>query len=245
MTDALSSPTPSEIGEDEQKKTDSKTQDETGETGSVTSQDDMSVDDDKKTEGEEGGAMSSTEDETDGGKTGETSTAAGGDSGAAAEDVDDPGASINVQVTLGAGEEDTADGGRPTVTATATVEGLGSSLTAAIEGEPSFKQGDIPIKFINETGETDFTVVVFMKNEDPNASATPFVAWRTIRTQTSAAFTYPSQSEVGAIYFEGDMKMTAGPYPALPGSTWEFAQESEADTPTLIEGKLWRIAFYA
>lgn len=197
---------------------------------------DKSSEDEGTTNTEDMKSGSSSEDETDKGKAGKNGTEEDSDD----ESVDDPNATINVKVTLGG--DDTADGGGIPI-ATATIEAPQLTATPSADAvEPVMMPGDIPIKFINETGETSFTVVVFMKNEDPNASETPFVAWRTIRTQTSAAFTYPSQAEVGAMYFEEGMKMAAGPFPALPGSTWNFIQESENDTPTLIEGehtKLW------
>ena len=140
---------------------------------------------------------------------------------------------VEVDVNIGGADSvpdtggDTPDGGKP--------------RPPPVEANPAKSlMGNIPIKFVNETGETDNTVVVFLKNEDPNAIATPFVAWRTIRTQSSASFSYPTESEVGALYEEDGMKMTAGPLPAHPGSTWEFLQETEHATPTLKEGKYSR-----
>ena len=113
----------------------------------------------------------------------------------------------------------------------------GNAADSGQQRQPILNPGDIPIKFVNKTGENDYTVVVFLRNESPNAVDTPFVAWHVIRTQTSALFSYPIQSEVGAIYDEDGMKMRAGPLPAFPGSTWDFIQENKQSTPTLKEGK--------
>ena len=96
---------------------------------------------------------------------------------------------------------------------------------------------DIPILFLNKTGRYNFSVAVFVKNENSNASETPFVAWLTIRTQTSAKFWYPAETQVGVDYEIDGARVTAGPVTAHMGSTWEFIHESQESTPYLKEGK--------
>ena len=49
------------------------------------------------------------------------------------------------------------------------------------ESSPALPTNDIPITVFNCTGRNDFMIVIFTKNEDPNALDTPFVAWHTIK----------------------------------------------------------------
>ena len=79
---------------------------------------------------------------------------------------------------------------------------------------------DVPISYINNTGRNDFALVVFTKNEDRNAIDTPFVAWRTLKAQSSATFAYPVRGSVAAIWKFSGVECTAGPFPAERGSTW-------------------------
>lgn len=95
---------------------------------------------------------------------------------------------------------------------------------------------DIPITYINKTGHNDFIVVVFTKNQTVNAFDTPFVAWRTIKAQSSATFCYPVNTSVGAYWTVGNVKFHAGPFNARLGSTWVFKQDYKEDSPTLEQG---------
>ena len=96
---------------------------------------------------------------------------------------------------------------------------------------------DIPIKYINATSNTDFEVVVFTKNFSVNTPKTYYAAWQILRGQTSVQFVYPVSMSVGATYKSGGQLITAGPFPAKLGSTWEITQESAADTAVLKQSK--------
>ena len=96
---------------------------------------------------------------------------------------------------------------------------------------------DIPIKYINATTNTDFEVVVFTKNFSTNTPKTYYAAWQVLRGQTSVQFVYPVTMSVGATYKSGGQLITAGPFPAKLGSTWEITQESATDTAVLKQSK--------
>lgn len=97
---------------------------------------------------------------------------------------------------------------------------------------------DIPILYVNRTDRNDFMVVVFTKNEDPNAIDTPFVAWHTLKAQTSASFTYPVDAAVGAFWEKDSVICRAGPMSANLGSTWEMRMATVEHSPHMSEGKL-------
>ena len=96
---------------------------------------------------------------------------------------------------------------------------------------------DIPIKYINATRNTDFEVVVFTKNFNTNKPTIYYAAWQILRGQSSVQFVYPVSMSVGAIYTSGGQVITAGPFPAKLGSSWEITQESAAATAVLKESK--------
>ena len=96
---------------------------------------------------------------------------------------------------------------------------------------------DIPVQYVNKTGRHDFAVAVFVKNHNPNAFDTPYVAWHILRTQTAAKFVYPIETQVGAEYAKDGATLTAGPITAKLGSTWELHHESPDLTPYLKEGE--------
>ncbi len=87
---------------------------------------------------------------------------------------------------------------------------------------------DISVTYINNTGAVNFQVVVYETNSK--------VAWRVLVAQTKAEFVYPASTEVGAYYFEDDVKITVGPFPAQLGSTWEIEQDSAYNAAVLKEG---------
>ena len=95
---------------------------------------------------------------------------------------------------------------------------------------------DIAIKYINSTGNTDFQVVVFTKNFSTNTPKIYYCAWQVLRAQTSVQFVYPVSMAVGATYTQGGQLITAGPFPAPLGSTWEIKQDSATSTAVLSQG---------
>ena len=97
---------------------------------------------------------------------------------------------------------------------------------------------DIPIKYINATVSTDFEVVVFTKNYNVNTPQVYYVAWQILRAQTSAQFVYPVSTAVGATYHTGGQLITAGPFPAQLGSTWEITQDSINATAVLKQSNI-------
>ena len=103
---------------------------------------------------------------------------------------------------------------------------------------------DIPIKYINATTNTDFEVVVFTRNFSTNTPKTYYVAWQVLRGQTSVQFIHPASMAVGATYRSGGQVITAGPFPANLGSTWEVTQESASDTAVLKQSKTTNCYFH-
>ena len=101
---------------------------------------------------------------------------------------------------------------------------------------------DIPIKYVNATTSTDFEVVVFTKNFSTNTPQVYYVAWQILRAQTSAQFIYPVTTAVGATYHTGGQLVTAGPFPAELGSTWEITQNSINATAVLTKSNI--MVFY-
>ena len=97
---------------------------------------------------------------------------------------------------------------------------------------------DISIKYINETNNTDFEVVVFTKNYSTNTPKTYYCAWQVLRGQNSVKFSYPVSTAVGAIYEHEDQTIAAGPFPAKLGSTWQITQDSANNTAVLSEGTI-------
>lgn len=96
---------------------------------------------------------------------------------------------------------------------------------------------NIPIKYINSTGSTDFQVLVFTKNFSLNTPETYFAAWQVLRAQNQAEFQYPVEIEVGASYEHGGQVITSGPFGASLGSTWNISQTSPSETSVLSESE--------
>jgi len=94
----------------------------------------------------------------------------------------------------------------------------------------------VPIKFINNTGNTDRDVIVFSKNL-PNESEPVYVAWQILRCQTSVDLLYPLSFQVGTCYTKGIQSVHCGPFDAGLGSIWEMRQQSQASVPLLVESK--------
>ena len=90
---------------------------------------------------------------------------------------------------------------------------------------------DIPITYINKTGSADVQVVVYESR----------VAWQVLVAQTQVEFVYPASTGVGAYYTEDNVKITMGPFPAQPGSTWEIEQENSDSAAVLKEGASFHI----
>ena len=103
---------------------------------------------------------------------------------------------------------------------------------------------DIPIKYINATSSTDFEVVVFTKNFNTNTPEIYYCAWQVLRGQTSVQFIYPVSTGVGATYKSEGQIITAGPFPAPQGSTWEITQDSQNDTAVLKQSNTMMVFYY-
>ena len=91
----------------------------------------------------------------------------------------------------------------------------------------------ITVKYINATNDTEFQVCIFAKNFSTNTPRGVYIAWQVLKAQTSVSFTYPETLAVGATYKVQGQEITAGPFPANLGSTWEITQESLHDTAVL------------
>ena len=95
----------------------------------------------------------------------------------------------------------------------------------------------IPVKYINATNNTEFQVCVFAKNFSTSTPQVSYTAWQVLKAQTSVSFTYPEELAVGATYKVQSQEITAGPFPAKLGSTWEITQDSLYDTAVLKESE--------
>ena len=95
---------------------------------------------------------------------------------------------------------------------------------------------DIPVKFINDTGKTDFEVVVFTKNFSYNTPRTYYTAWQVLRTIGSVDFVYPASVSVG-VTNQAQMSIV-GPFPTELGTTWEITQETSSSMAELKQSKL-------
>ena len=93
----------------------------------------------------------------------------------------------------------------------------------------------IPITYINKTGSIDFDVVVFMHNSR-NSVEDIRLPWQILRAQSSVTFTYPADMQVGATYIRNEQLVSAGPFNAKNGTTWEILQENTLFTPHLKQG---------
>ena len=96
---------------------------------------------------------------------------------------------------------------------------------------------DIPIRYVNCTGKTDFEVVVFTKNYNTNTPKTHYAAWKVLRRQSSVEFIYPVSMAVGVTCKLGGQQITAGPFPAKLGSTWEISQDVISSTAILKQSE--------
>jgi hypothetical protein len=94
----------------------------------------------------------------------------------------------------------------------------------------------IPIKYVNATKHADFQVLVFTKNYSPDTPKTYYVAWQVLAAQSTSEFKYDTTISVGATYEKGGQTITAGPFQAQLGSTWEIQDPQEGATATLTQG---------
>ncbi len=94
---------------------------------------------------------------------------------------------------------------------------------------------DIPVKYCNNTGRTDFQVVVFSRSFSKYSPTISYSAWQVFNAQTSIQFNYSKSVSVGASYTEGGQTITAGPFPADVGSTWEITQPLKSDTAKISQ----------
>ena len=95
---------------------------------------------------------------------------------------------------------------------------------------------DINIKYVNNTLNTDFDVMVFTKNYSTRTPKTYYVAWHILRGQSSVSFTYPVNIAVGATYQDKGLSIVAGPFVAQLGSSWTIVQAQTSDTAVLKQG---------
>jgi len=95
----------------------------------------------------------------------------------------------------------------------------------------------IDIKYVNNTGNTDFEVMVFTKNYSTRTPKTYYVAWQILRGQSSVYFSYPLDTiEVGASYHNSGQKINSGPFLADMGSSWTITQPMRTSTAILAPG---------
>lgn len=94
-------------------------------------------------------------------------------------------------------------------------------------GDPSKR---VSITYVNDTGRDDFSVYVsgmpYVATEPSN-----FVAWQTLRSQSTAAFLFPAATGVGLVW-EG---VTYGPKLTSSTATWEVTVTRDVE-PVLQQG---------
>ena len=93
----------------------------------------------------------------------------------------------------------------------------------------------IPITYKNDTGASDFQVLVFTKNYSTNTPKTFYAAWEVLNAQTETKFAYPVEIEVGATYVKGDQLVISGPFAAKLGTTWTIQEEQNVDDTALLK----------
>ena len=93
----------------------------------------------------------------------------------------------------------------------------------------------IPITYINKTESIDFDVVVFTHNLNKYEDDI-YMPWQILRAQSSVTFTYLADMQVGATYIWNEQLVSAGPFNAKNGTTWEIIQEKALSTPHLKQG---------
>ena len=106
----------------------------------------------------------------------------------------------------------------------------------------SMESKKIQIHYRNDTDDVDFKVLVFAQNFSPsilNFKKQHYVAWRVLDAQTESKFTYSSDFEVMATYYDADQEVISGPFKADLGSTWQITQEGEDATALLTESKCY------
>ena len=95
----------------------------------------------------------------------------------------------------------------------------------------------IDIKYVNNTGKTDFDVMVFTKNYSTRTPNIYYVAWQILRGQTSVYFSYPLDTvQVGASYHQHGQIINSGPFHADIGSSWKITQPKRTSTAILEQG---------
>ena len=101
----------------------------------------------------------------------------------------------------------------------------------------SIMTSTINVKYVNNTGNTDFEVMVFTKNYSTRTPKTYYVAWHVLRGQTSVTFQYPVHLAVGSTYQEHGLKIISGPFGAELGSSWRITQPKSNSTAVLEPSK--------
>ncbi len=103
---------------------------------------------------------------------------------------------------------------------------------------------DVAVKYINSTNNTEFSVIVSTINYSNDAQNDTLDAWKVLKAQTSSQFVYPVALSVAASYRSEGQLITAGPFPADPGSTWNILQELQTDTAVLSQGIGMQLTIY-
>ena len=89
----------------------------------------------------------------------------------------------------------------------------------------------VSITYVNDTGREDFAVYVSgMPYVTSDSSG--FVAWQTLRAQSTAAFLFPATAGVGLVW-EG---VTYGPKITPSTATWEVTTTRDME-PVFQQGK--------
>lgn len=91
----------------------------------------------------------------------------------------------------------------------------------------------ISVRYINNTGNVDFEVMVFTRNFNTKTPKIFYVAWQVLRAQSSVDFSFSNKLQVGAFYKDEGQTVRAGPFTADGGSTWRIVQNDRRDTAIL------------
>ena len=90
----------------------------------------------------------------------------------------------------------------------------------------------VSITYVNDTGLDDFSVYLSGMPYMPSDPSS-FVAWQTLRAQSTAAFLFPASVGVGLVW-EG---VTYGPKLTPQAATWEVTTTKDME-PVFQQGKL-------
>ena len=88
---------------------------------------------------------------------------------------------------------------------------------------PPAPDTDIDIVFRNKTSSNNIVALIFARSYPiPLTEETFRMAWKIMMVPSmgNVKFSYPKDNKIVVFFFNGSNRVSAGPYDAVPGSTW-------------------------